>query len=98
MDALLRADAGFARGGPRENIAKLRGGVLTKRRTAGLHATELRLHLARELGWPHDANEMDLIARMREAIAEAERARGTTGDNPWVGCVIVDAAGRAATP
>lgn len=27
---------------------------------------------------------------MRAAIAEAERARGHTGDNPWVGCVIVD--------
>lgn len=30
---------------------------------------------------------------MRLAIAEAERARGRTGDNPWVGCVIVDDAG-----
>jgi diaminohydroxyphosphoribosylaminopyrimidine deaminase / 5-amino-6-(5-phosphoribosylamino)uracil reductase len=30
---------------------------------------------------------------MTLAIAEAELARGTTGDNPWVGCVIVDAAG-----
>jgi diaminohydroxyphosphoribosylaminopyrimidine deaminase / 5-amino-6-(5-phosphoribosylamino)uracil reductase len=30
---------------------------------------------------------------MREAIAEAEKARGKTGDNPWVGCVIVDAGG-----
>jgi diaminohydroxyphosphoribosylaminopyrimidine deaminase/5-amino-6-(5-phosphoribosylamino)uracil reductase len=30
---------------------------------------------------------------MRLAVAEAERARGTTGDNPWVGCVIVDASG-----
>jgi diaminohydroxyphosphoribosylaminopyrimidine deaminase/5-amino-6-(5-phosphoribosylamino)uracil reductase len=29
---------------------------------------------------------------MRTAIAEAELARGTTGDNPWVGCVIVDEA------
>ena len=28
------------------------------------------------------------------AIAEAEKARGSTGDNPWVGCVIVDAGGR----
>jgi len=26
---------------------------------------------------------------MKLAIAEGERARGTTGDNPWVGCVIV---------
>ena len=26
---------------------------------------------------------------MTAAIAEAELARGTTGDNPWVGCVIV---------
>ena len=31
---------------------------------------------------------------MRAAMAEAERARGRTGDNPWVGCVIVDGAGR----
>lgn len=30
---------------------------------------------------------------MRLAIVEAERARGTTGDNPWVGCVLVDASG-----
>src|SRR5688572_11525606 len=30
---------------------------------------------------------------MRIAIAEAEHARGTTGDNPWVGCVIVGADG-----
>ncbi|NUP04766.1 MAG: riboflavin biosynthesis protein RibD [Polyangiaceae bacterium] len=30
---------------------------------------------------------------MRAAIAEAERARGSTGDNPWVGCVIVDQGG-----
>ena len=30
---------------------------------------------------------------MRAAIAEAEHARGTTGDNPWVGCVIVDERG-----
>ena len=26
---------------------------------------------------------------MRLAIEEAELARGTTGDNPWVGCAIV---------
>jgi diaminohydroxyphosphoribosylaminopyrimidine deaminase / 5-amino-6-(5-phosphoribosylamino)uracil reductase len=30
---------------------------------------------------------------MRVAIIEGELARGTTGDNPWVGCVICDAAG-----
>jgi len=30
---------------------------------------------------------------MRDAIQEAEKARGGTGDNPWVGCVIVDASG-----
>lgn len=36
---------------------------------------------------------MDDVAAMRLAIAEAERARGSTGDNPWVGCVIVDAGG-----
>ncbi|MEO7093112.1 MAG: bifunctional diaminohydroxyphosphoribosylaminopyrimidine deaminase/5-amino-6-(5-phosphoribosylamino)uracil reductase RibD [Polyangiales bacterium] len=36
----------------------------------------------------------DHEAQMRLAIAEAERARGITGDNPWVGCVIVDAGGR----
>jgi len=32
-------------------------------------------------------------ARMRLAVAEAELARGATGDNPWVGCVIVGADG-----
>jgi diaminohydroxyphosphoribosylaminopyrimidine deaminase/5-amino-6-(5-phosphoribosylamino)uracil reductase len=30
---------------------------------------------------------------MRLAIEAAERARGSTGDNPWVGCVITDASG-----
>jgi diaminohydroxyphosphoribosylaminopyrimidine deaminase/5-amino-6-(5-phosphoribosylamino)uracil reductase len=32
-------------------------------------------------------------AFMRLAMREAEKARGGTGDNPWVGCVIVDAQG-----
>lgn len=32
-------------------------------------------------------------AWMRLAIDEAELARGHTGDNPWVGCVIVNARG-----
>lgn len=32
-------------------------------------------------------------AFMHLAIDEAELARGTTGDNPWVGCVIVDGRG-----
>lgn len=32
-------------------------------------------------------------AFMRLAVEEAELARGTTGDNPWVGCAIVDGAG-----
>lgn len=32
-------------------------------------------------------------AFMRLAMREAEKARGGTGDNPWVGCVIVDAHG-----
>lgn len=36
---------------------------------------------------------LDHDALMRLAIAVAERARGSTGDNPWVGCVIVDAQG-----
>lgn len=30
---------------------------------------------------------------MRLAIEEAERARGHTGNNPWVGCTIVSAGG-----
>ncbi len=34
------------------------------------------------------------VVAMRAAILEAEKARGRTGDNPWVGCVITDAAGR----
>jgi diaminohydroxyphosphoribosylaminopyrimidine deaminase / 5-amino-6-(5-phosphoribosylamino)uracil reductase len=29
--------------------------------------------------------------RMALAIAEGDLARGSTGDNPWVGCVITDA-------
>lgn len=33
-------------------------------------------------------------AFMRLAIEQAERARGDTGDNPWVGCVIVGAGGQ----
>jgi len=36
---------------------------------------------------------LDHEAYMRLAIQEAELARGTTGDNPWVGCVIVGAGG-----
>jgi diaminohydroxyphosphoribosylaminopyrimidine deaminase/5-amino-6-(5-phosphoribosylamino)uracil reductase len=30
---------------------------------------------------------------MRVAMEEGERARGTTGDNPWVGCAIVSRGG-----
>ncbi len=37
---------------------------------------------------------MDDVTAMRIAIAEAERARGSTGDNPWVGCAIVDHDGK----
>jgi diaminohydroxyphosphoribosylaminopyrimidine deaminase/5-amino-6-(5-phosphoribosylamino)uracil reductase len=37
---------------------------------------------------------MDHETLMRLAIAEAERARGATGDNPWVGCVLVDGGGQ----
>lgn len=33
------------------------------------------------------------VSSMRAAIDEAERARGHTGDNPWVGCVLTDARG-----
>jgi diaminohydroxyphosphoribosylaminopyrimidine deaminase/5-amino-6-(5-phosphoribosylamino)uracil reductase len=36
---------------------------------------------------------LDHEAWMRLAIAEAELARGGTGDNPWVGCVLVTPAG-----
>ena len=35
----------------------------------------------------------DHIAFMRRAIVEAELARGKTGDNPWVGCVVTSATG-----
>jgi diaminohydroxyphosphoribosylaminopyrimidine deaminase/5-amino-6-(5-phosphoribosylamino)uracil reductase len=41
-----------------------------------------------------DDTDQQRRERMSLAIAEAERARGATGDNPWVGCVIVDAEGR----
>ena len=36
---------------------------------------------------------LDHESWMRQAIAEAELARGSTGDNPWVGCMLVDARG-----
>jgi diaminohydroxyphosphoribosylaminopyrimidine deaminase/5-amino-6-(5-phosphoribosylamino)uracil reductase len=36
---------------------------------------------------------LDHQSFMRLAIDEAELARGSTGDNPWVGCVIVNARG-----
>ncbi|MEE2716652.1 MAG: bifunctional diaminohydroxyphosphoribosylaminopyrimidine deaminase/5-amino-6-(5-phosphoribosylamino)uracil reductase RibD [SAR324 cluster bacterium] len=29
------------------------------------------------------------LRHMRHALELAEQARGTTGDNPWVGCVLV---------
>jgi diaminohydroxyphosphoribosylaminopyrimidine deaminase/5-amino-6-(5-phosphoribosylamino)uracil reductase len=32
---------------------------------------------------------VDTVTAMRAAVVEAERARGSTGDNPWVGSVIV---------
>jgi diaminohydroxyphosphoribosylaminopyrimidine deaminase/5-amino-6-(5-phosphoribosylamino)uracil reductase len=32
---------------------------------------------------------MDDVTAMQVAIAEADRARGTTGNNPWVGSVLV---------
>lgn len=38
---------------------------------------------------PEHPHERAMLA----AVAEAERARGTTGDNPWVGSVIVDGSG-----
>jgi diaminohydroxyphosphoribosylaminopyrimidine deaminase/5-amino-6-(5-phosphoribosylamino)uracil reductase len=36
---------------------------------------------------------LDHVANMTRAIEEAERGRGKTGDNPWVGCAIVGASG-----
>jgi diaminohydroxyphosphoribosylaminopyrimidine deaminase / 5-amino-6-(5-phosphoribosylamino)uracil reductase len=36
---------------------------------------------------------LDHESWMKQAIAEAELARGSTGDNPWVGCMLVDARG-----
>lgn len=49
------------------------------------------MHLAR---WYRGCVEHDAHERwMRLAIEEAELARGITGDNPWVGCVIVSAHG-----
>lgn len=38
----------------------------------------------------------ELVAAMHRAVAEAERARGTTSPNPPVGCVVLDAAGATA--
>lgn len=42
--------------------------------------------------WPRPVKEEHAVW-MRLAIEQGEQARGTTGDNPWVGCVIVSAAG-----
>ena len=39
------------------------------------------------------ARRLDHESFMQLAIAEGDRARGSTGDNPWVGCVITDAGG-----
>ena len=39
------------------------------------------------------ALRLDHESVMKLAIAEADRARGSTGDNPWVGCVITDCDG-----
>ncbi len=36
---------------------------------------------------------LDHFEQMRATITEGEHARGSTGDNPWVGCLIVDASG-----
>lgn len=40
------------------------------------------------------STSVDHSTWMQRAIVEAERARGKTGDNPWVGCVIVDERGQ----
>src|SRR5580765_8175473 len=40
-----------------------------------------------------DAMSLEHERWMRLAIEEGELARGTTGDNPWVGCAIVGPSG-----
>jgi diaminohydroxyphosphoribosylaminopyrimidine deaminase/5-amino-6-(5-phosphoribosylamino)uracil reductase len=40
------------------------------------------------------ATSLDHSVWMQRAIVEAVRARGKTGDNPWVGCVLVDEQGQ----
>lgn len=52
--------------------------------------------MSRVMATPTDdtATALDHGAWMQRAILEAERARGKTGDNPWVGCVLVDPSGR----
>jgi diaminohydroxyphosphoribosylaminopyrimidine deaminase / 5-amino-6-(5-phosphoribosylamino)uracil reductase len=39
------------------------------------------------------AQRPDHESLMKLAIAEGDRARGSTGDNPWVGCLITDGDG-----
>lgn len=41
------------------------------------------------MSYAPDAMSLEHERWMRLAIEEAELARGTTGDNPWVGCAIV---------
>ncbi len=45
------------------------------------------------MSYAPDAMSQEHEKWMRLAIAEAELARGNTGDNPWVGCVIVNPRG-----
>src|SRR4051812_2797446 len=64
-------------------------------RACGLPQSRARLRLRAagedRLCWATVSQEHERW--MRLAIEEAELARGTTGDNPWVGCVIVSPSG-----
>jgi len=46
-----------------------------------------------DVSYAPDTMSLEHERWMRLAIEEAELARGTTGDNPWVGCAIVSPGG-----
>lgn len=61
-------------------------------RTSGLSQT--RIPSKSDCCWRYARSmQRQHVPWMLQAIEEAEEARGQTGDNPWVGCVIVSAEG-----
>jgi diaminohydroxyphosphoribosylaminopyrimidine deaminase/5-amino-6-(5-phosphoribosylamino)uracil reductase len=83
------------RGGRHEEsaIAPKSGRAVRQPRRLGFPSSGGTRMLAGRMAESRSATISTDVATMRLAIAEGDRARGTTGDNPWVGCVIVGAGG-----